>query len=283
MTPDCSSWASREKSETTSSGLSSGTMCLIKLHFWKQVTGINLRSVKTQHCAIEEVYNYGCNIKRDSSDSEEIGCFLDAGHLFLTCKQAYGEARVIFFEANGYLLSGRQWRSPLLQDFSGTMPKFSIAASSSALVKKLECSLCSFQGIQGTSELDRLVLLVCRLLPGLQKLRLVVNIDSNADSKVVEPGQPMDNSAERAALLYTAARITQQHPKLRKAIWDATSGGIDWDGDFEEDGRIPVGFLSVMEYSYYVQLLRDGINTNIDDSTSEARFDEEGHKLGPTV
>ncbi|KAJ9608232.1 hypothetical protein H2200_007220 [Cladophialophora chaetospira] len=205
----------------------------LSIRIWKQVTFTKPSHVTAHSFIMEETCKYGCVMSQHVLFSEVSNHLSDSAHLFLTCKQIFEEGRRMFYGDNEFRLDGWPrflgYKCPLIGDFSGTTPSSRLATATSALIKDLDCDLRILAGMKGTSLLDSFVVLVCQLLMGLQKLCLRLNLRHISLDGFYRYDEPSAYPSDRAILLYTAARITHQHPSLRKAIWDARTE--DWEGN----------------------------------------------------
>ncbi|EXJ72768.1 uncharacterized protein A1O5_03915 [Cladophialophora psammophila CBS 110553] len=133
--------------------------------------------------------------------------------LLFTCRQLYEEGRVIFYGENVWVDTS-----------AGDFPTFYsegnsyMSRSNAALVKKARLQRClSFpDGLDG--RLDAFTPFACNWLPNLQKLRLRFYVFKASPS---DPSTIYAFVKER--FLMTAADMTQNHPTLKKAIWNTDS------------------------------------------------------------
>ncbi|KIW96162.1 uncharacterized protein Z519_03229 [Cladophialophora bantiana CBS 173.52] len=133
--------------------------------------------------------------------------------LLFTCSQMYEEGRVIFYGEN-------VWVDTSAGDFPAFYSEgnFYMSRSNAALVKKARLQRClSFpDGLDGS--LDAFTSFASHWLPNLQKLQLRFYVFK------ASPSDPQTiYSFVKERFLITTADMTQNHPALKKAIWNTDS------------------------------------------------------------
>ena len=242
----------------------------IPVRSWRQCTGDAVLQVSTQRCAMQETWEYGTTIINDHRNDD---C-KHAVNIFRTCKQAYEEARTIFYGENRWLHAQPKdaW-SQIFQDLSEDVPPSAMAADNAALIKCVTFDLRSLLPASGRptkSLAHSFVSFVCHWLPGLQSLRLTVEI-----ARLPRPCGGNDSfgcvSAGKRVLLYAAACITRGHSMLRKAIWEASSGPRQVPA--RQQGCILYG--PTVDYGFYIQIVPTREDKEIFERHEE-RLDEQG-------
>jgi hypothetical protein len=135
--------------------------------------------------------------------------------LLCVCRQTYNEAIPFLYGANHFV------------SFNGSFvndPDHGIGRANAALIKRVSFGLPEPVKQDRTNHLLGFLDFMCGTLTGLVHLELSVKFENYYVSPATHD-QHLEWSQERRALLLAAARLTQRHPNLKKAVWCSTSGG----------------------------------------------------------
>ncbi|KAJ9608233.1 hypothetical protein H2200_007221 [Cladophialophora chaetospira] len=224
----------------------------LRLDFRRSITGTSMRRTAEGRPQIAEIWEHWCSIRKATMPD----C-VHATALLATCKQSHEEGCIIFYGKN--LFEGfARFHTSRPYDFDSN---YKLMPSHMALIRDLRLLFGGLQGryAQKGGGVEELACVMRDCFPSLRKLSL--SSFCRYYSSMTFEGEVAKHANE---LLVIAATITQHHPTLKRAIWEAESGGAESGvGRTGLDPRHFVPTINNFYFDLYIDLVPIGSNTEL--------------------